>query len=382
MDIFSIPREGNSISIYIDSTANMLFGGIIASIVFDYVAPEVIGYTINCVGYWRLFDRRLVVEHYQNGLYVFTVTSKTIIEDIVANYTDPALGFTTNHVSISSPIIDVLFNYRYPSDCLRELAEVDGAEWFIDADKDIHYFIKEQAEAAPLAITDVTLASTIEKFQMNSDYSQIRNRVYVQGGYSVSDTKTVKFYGNGEQRYWSLPYRPGSISLKVDGVSKTPLGQENIDTDDGTYPYFYNKYEQTLFCAAAESTPGNVVLEVTMTFEYPLLVRMDDDASQLLIASAEGGDGIYEYVVKDTTLQTRLMVEHRGTRELKKYSYPRIEGSFSVVDYYGFKAGQAVTVNITSFRYNGEYFIRQVTIDDIGNNILRYNIEFEGDTDE
>jgi len=380
------PVEGNDVQIYLDDTIQNLFSGIISTITREYVAPETVSYVLSCIGYWRLFDRRLVKEHYKSDLLSpsFVPTIHTVVSHIIDNFTDPAIGFTMNNI-ISYPQheLDILFNYRKPSDCVRELAEMEGYEWYIDKDKDIHFFHASLGTPAPLEITDANLKTYFDSLRIYSDYTQIRNTVYFQGGDLESGNQTVKFVGNGESRYWTLPYKPKSISLTVDGDAKI-LGRENIDADDGSFAYFYNYYDQTLFCAAAETTPANgIVLNITMKFAYPLIIRVDDEASQSHLAAVEGGDGVYEYVIKDNTVDSVFFGTRKAMRELYKWAFPRIEGSVSIVNYYGFKAGQKIVLNITNpdssaYRYNDTYFITQVYIEDLGNNILRYSINFEG----
>jgi len=379
------PLEGNAVAIYVDDTTQTLFGGVIASISRVYIAPRVVGYRVACIGYWRLFNRRLVKRNYNSDVIGFATTSNAVISDIIDNFTDTTLGFTMTNVVYNSPQMDILFNYRKPTDCLREIAEPYDAEWYIDENKDVHYFVAGSAGVAPLNFTDATLLANFESFSINSDYTQIRNRVFVQGGYTESSSpETVTLKGTGSQKIWNLPYRPHDISITVGGVGKS-IGQENIDTDDGTYNFMYNYYEQTLFCGASEAAPGDgVSIAITYNFEYPIIVQADDTVSQSDIASAEGGDGIYEYVLKDNTLTWKLMCEARASRELKKWSKPRIDGTATIVDYYGFKAGQTIVLGInepdgSAYRYNGTYFIKQVLIEDIGNNILRYTINFEGE---
>lgn len=384
VDPDTAPVAGQAATIYLDDSSQVLFSGIIISIKQHYAAPNKWIYSLSCTGFVHYFNRRLVKEHYEDLDIPTTVTASYIINHIVTNYTDPAMGFTTNNVIYDAPIYDKWFNYVYPSDCLRELAEDLRCIWWIDKDRDVHFIHKlSGSETAPLAINDDNLETRIEGFRFSIDNSQIRNVIFVQGGYVKSDEETVNFVGNGEQRVWTLPYKPHDISLTVDGVSKT-LGQENIDEDDGSYEYFYNYYEQTLFCADAEDTPANgIVIAVTMKYEYPLLKKVRDKAAIDYIADIEGGSGIYEYLIKgvsETSIfyKSEILAEHAGKRELKNFAYPKIRGSFTILDYYGFKSGQELIINVTGCSYNGTYTINQVTTESIGNNILLYKVEFEG----
>ena len=116
----------------------------------------------------------------------------------------------------------------------------------------------------------------------------------------------------------------------------------------------------------------------TYKFEIPLLARVDELLSQALVATAEGGDGIYEYIYKDLNLTERDWVFRRAQMELKKNAFPKIRGSFVSMEF-GWVAGNSLVVNITDNTYNGTYIIQEVSIDSLGNNIYRYKVEFEGD---
>ncbi len=379
-DPTNVPVAGQDVLIYVDDTSQVIFGGVILSVTQRKIAPGSWQYALNCGGYIHYFNRRLVTEHYINADFVFDITVSNIIDDIITNYTDPAMGFTTNNVTYNSQIIDIWFNYRYPSDCLTEMADMFDCVWYIDEDKDIHFHTKYGGgeDPAPYTLNDAFLLSQADDFNIVSDITQVRNRIFVQGGYILSDSQTVNYIGDGASRIWNLPYKPHNISLTVGGAGKT-LGQENIDAA-GSKEYFYNYYEKTLFADTGEGTPGDgVAIVVTMKFEYPLLVRVEDADSQTYIGSIEGGDGIYEYIIKDMSgLGLKETAENWGLKELRKHAFPLIEGSFSVTDLWGFFAGQSIDVDIADVVYSFNYIINQVTINSLGNNILRYDVEFKG----
>ena len=68
--IGTIPESGQQVQIYVGSTAQMLFGGIVSTVTQTYMAPgEFNQYSISCTDYRKLFDRLLVTEHYQNCGY-------------------------------------------------------------------------------------------------------------------------------------------------------------------------------------------------------------------------------------------------------------------------------------------------------------------------
>jgi hypothetical protein len=365
------PAEGNDVRIYENTSDNVIFAGVIYAIRLMYPATGHPKYFVQCSDYTRLLDRRLVPEKYLSG-----TAMDTVIKDIITKYTS---GFTSNNVLASNPLIgDVIFNYRTPSDCIRELIDKHAplAQWYVDHNKDVHVFYQTD-QAAPYSINDDTLQYMFNRFSIGCDYSQVRNLVMVQGGKNLSTATNISWKADGTERTWTLPYYPHELTLTVDGVPKT-LGEEHTDPDDGTYEYFYNYFEKLIKCAAAETTPpADTVMIANMKYEVPILVRVGEPASVARIAAAEGGDGTYEYVVRDTSLNSLDMCRAAAMRELKNNAWPKVSGSV-ITHQSGFNIGQALTVNMTGCAYNGTYTIQTLRIESAGNNILRYTLEFEG----
>ena len=215
----TVPLEGYDVQIYIDSSVQTLFAGLIHRIQQSLMAPEVWRYEIVCTDYMRLFERRLVAETYVDG----TIAS-AIINDIISKYTT---GFTNTGVTWTTPIIGaVRYDYRTPSDCIRELVETYGnAVWYIDNNKVVWAYLKKSV-SAPMEINDTALGNTFNQFSIASDYSQIRNRVYVRGGSEYSSSISYSILTQGQERVWPIGYTPHAITnFKLDGVSKT-LGEE------------------------------------------------------------------------------------------------------------------------------------------------------------
>jgi len=235
------PVAGQIVQVYRDTTANMLFAGPIVSMLSKQLAPSSMEYSLICSDYQYLLDKKLVVAAYTNQ------TCKAIIEDIITNFTDAAIGFTTVNVDTGPTIAKIAFNYIAPSDCIRQLAEMVMYEWYVDTNKDLHFFAEETA-FAPLEITDAALLSTISHFNLRPDYAQIRNKVTVRGSYTLSDPYTENQVADGEQRAFKLGYRPHALSIEEAGVPQVK-GVENINEDDGTYDYMMNFMEAGVRCS-------------------------------------------------------------------------------------------------------------------------------------
>lgn len=352
------PTCGQVVQIYRDTTSNMIFAGRISAIIKDGFVPGEYQYHVDCIDYQKQLDRRLVAEAYENK------TCLEIITDIVDNYTS---GFTYNNVATGRTITKIVFNYIPAGKCIQELADLINFDWYVDSDKDIHFYDKE-TRIAPYQITDANLSTIIQNFQLTPNYSQVRNKIIVRGGYELSEFWSESRLGDGTTTAWTLAYYPHSISMTVDGDAVT-LGIENVDEED-EYDYMYNYQEKFVRCSAGTSAPAaDIVIVFTYKYEIPVVAHAANYASQAVIAAVEGGDGIIEHIVKDETLASREEAHDRAEMEISRWGAPMVSGSFATKNCHGWKPGQTITVDITDETLNGNYQITAVSIRQKGGNV-------------
>lgn len=130
-----------------------LFGGYTLNKTLSSIRETgVVMAAIQCVDYVRLLDGNLVNKSYTS------MTDKEIIEDIVATYAT-GKGITTNNVIEGVTIDQINFNYVQPSQALRRISDLTGRNWYLDYDKDLHYF-PLATNTAPFDLTDTPVAVT------------------------------------------------------------------------------------------------------------------------------------------------------------------------------------------------------------------------------
>jgi len=364
------PEVGQEVIITLDATGEVLFGGIIVSVQESIFALDTPQYQVTASDYQRLLDRKLVAKSYEDK------TCKEIIEDLVASFTDPAVGFTTGNVETGRVINKINFNYVPVSSCIKDLASLVKYEWYVDENKDIHFFQREK-NFAPVQIDDTALESVIERFSITPDYSQVRNRITVRGGFELSDYYTETITADGSQRTFVLAYPPHDLSMKQGGVSKS-IGVEFLNEDDGTYDYIMNYNEKVVKCSEypgkTATPPEGTAMEFTYKYQKPVIVFVNDYESQAAIAAVEGGDGVYEHIVKDETLASSSEAHDRALIELNSYADPVVSGSFQT-RVHGFRAGQTIVINRAGQDFNGSYQIQSVEITCRGG-IVEYAVSF------
>lgn len=96
-------------------------------------------------------------------------------------------------------------------------------------------------------------------------------------------------------------------------------------------------------------------LRVSGKPHLPVLVKLKNQAAIDAMVSAEGGAGVYEYLIVDKNLDTREGARERARAELAQYKETLSEGEFETTKA-GLAAGQRIFVNSTS-RGIAEYFV-------------------------
>ena len=349
-----IPSTDQEIVITLND-GTILFGGYIIGINIVKRESGKVQANITCIDYSRLLDRNLVNTSYTD------MTDAQIINDIINTYC-PSFGITTTNVISGVTIDQINFNYIQPSQALRRICDLTGRNWYIDYNKDIHYF--------PLATTatpfNISSSNTSYiNLVINKDASQIKNRVYVRGGTYLSDPTTYSTQGDGTIRKFVLPDKPHDTSITVNGVSKT-IGIKNIDTSGFDYYLNYQeKYiEQDSGATILSSTD---TLALTYTYDIPVLVAVENTVS---IAA----NGQKEFAIFDKTITTQQAARDRASAELTDYANNIIEGSFTTYTA-GFRSGQFININLSDYGVNENYIVTQVTARALGAGFYEYEVQ-------
>ena len=353
-----IPANDEEIVINMND-GTKLFGGYVVDVSLSSIKQTgVVFASISCVDYSRLLDRNLVHKTYED------MTDAAIIADIVATYCGGS-GITTTHVLTGVTIDQISFNYIQPSQCLRQLADLTGRNWYIDYDKDIHFFPLTTNEA-PFDID----SSSNEYINLNigKDASQIKNRVYVRGGTKLSDFTTYSELGDGEKIKFNLPDKPHDVTVEVDrgaGYVEESVGIKNVDLSG--FKWYLNFQEKYLEQDSAEVVLGATdKLKITYKYDIPILVAVENTASIL-------ANGVREFAIFDTSITTTQAARERASAELTDYANNIIEGSFETHTN-GFISGQYININLSDYGINDDYIVQRVIAKSQGGGKYVYKI--------
>lgn len=366
------PQIGQEVLVFYremaSSTPELRFAGYISEAPQSQFAPNKYVYEIMCMDYTQELNKHLVVETYESK------TAGYIIKDILSTYAKTLGGFYVQ----DGPIIGFkAFNYKYPMECLEELAELTGYDWYVDYERNIHFFADNTTEAS-LELNEIASTGEFKDLTVSIMKEELQNTVTVRGGFEFSVLFTQENIADGIQDSFALrytPYSPISVFVDIGGgyVTKT-LGIDNIDT--AGVDFVYNAAEKVIKNLDHAVLTAGHKLKVTYKYKKPILALVDNDASIELMKELEGGDGIYEGpLVVDETIETKVQAQDRGKAILSQFSNPLIEGTF-ITTQFGYRSGQLLTVNLPSRGINSQYLIRQVSATSLGMGNFEYEITF------
>lgn len=352
-----IPSKGDEIIIKFDTVAE--FGGRIVDIgksdsLYRFVKIECQDWSVD-------LDRIKIAKVYD------AATAKEIIEDIIATVNaELGTSFTTVNVQDTQVLGKVVFNYQEGSKCIEELANALNMHWYIDPDKDIHFFLKG-VETAPFSIDDSSVDVIQQTLDIDDSFSELRNVVILRGGDFVGAERSETYISDGSQTTINLAYKYSS--LPVVEVAGTPIdiGLENIDNallEDDTYVALWDYNQKYLRFKVAPTLDDSV--EITGTPLFPLIVISEDAASVTEF-------GKKEHIIVDVSITSLDVAIERCNSDLVAYKNGVQSGSFKTyVD--GLKSGQTIYINSTKLDVDDTFLIRSVRMREHGNGDAIYDI--------
>ena len=357
------PLQGQEVIVtHWENTVNVrLFAGRVKSVTPSKLNNSAFLFLVECVDYTADLDKKLVKESYENKSTYY------IINDIITNYTS---GFTVTGVENPGQIIEkIQFNYLSASECIQQLADYTGYDWYVDYYKDLKFFsLATPLTNAPIELLDNGLE--FDELEISFDNTQIKNRVYVRGSVYYSSPYSQTYNPDAGQDWIPIAYKPTNFSITVDGVPKT-VGIENIDAY-GTKDFLLNYNEKLVRTSIIFA--GTEVIVMTYEYEIPVIVKRDNGASQTAIATIEGGDGIYEFIIYDKTITSLAQARQRADGELALYANTLVEGSFITLKD-GFRSGQRLHIQLTDRNINEYYLIKEVSMTVQGGTFF-YSVKF------
>lgn len=167
----------------------------------------------------------------------------------------------------------------------------------------------------------------------------------------------------------TTPYSTDGWTYYVDN---TPVNVDDFNYGSSVTPstaaiiadYNATTYNQdpdvTPYCAPATEPPPDEV--TTIETKVPIFATCNDIPAQAAMAVREGGDGVHEYFIRDTSLDTYAKCVRRGNAELALFKDPIVTVNYSTRDPKT-RSGKNITINLTNPPVSGTFKIQEVRTD-------------------
>lgn len=343
-----IPALGDTI--YLKYQGALLFGGTCTGREIVIEGGILQRYKITCGDWGYKFDSKVVHKTYQN------MDPSDIVKDIVANCA-PA-GFTTNNVQTGNfNIASMKFNYEAPTKSIEALAKTIGWDWFIDSDKDVHFFFattgsgSTEINPAPFNIEDNTGNIITGSLDVNEDISNLKNSIYVIGGTmfranGASDTPDVYTTVAAQVTYYlTFPYDTTTLgtTLKVtlDGATQS-IGIDGQDAP-GTVDCLYGAG------AGGGAQGGAPYIKFTSDPGAGHTLKIFGNASLPIVAHLTSPSSITTYgeqqdTIVDKQIKSVQEAQARADAELIQFDQPVFDVKFATLQP-GLFIGQTIKLN-------------------------------------
>lgn len=354
---------GAVIDLYEDATHK--FGGTVTDIETVVEGGILVANIFKCTDWSFRLNSLLVTQIYEN------MDPKDIVEDIIANFTDGT--FTTNNVELGGfDVSSIFFNYEQVTISLEKLAKQIGWEWYVDADKDVHFFPPDTVVTAPYTIDDTSGKLEWATLNIDQNLVNMKNSIFVIGGtyIKVLDASTTPdvYLTDGIKSVFTIayPYTADTIVVTLAGVSQT-IGTDQI-TDPGSVQVLYNEGERFVRFTSVPTTGQTV--KVYGSAQIPILAHVDNQAA--IDTYGEIQDAIIDQQIKSIE-----EAQARGNAQITQFGSPVYSIKFSTLQT-GFQVGQTVSVDSTILGTDVLVIIKRITAKMYSPTQLRYDIECVG----
>ncbi len=356
------PIIGSEINIYND--IELLFGGYIIEVEKSGTGLSK-RLKVKCKDYTHILDRKLVSKTYTGQ------TGNVIIQDLITTF-GSGENITLNGVVANVVVQKISFNYITISQCLSKLATMLGTyDWNIGPDKDIKFF-DYTTQSAPFQIDDQGGNFNYNSLNIKTNNTQLRNSIIIRGGITEGSTFTDIKTADGVQKLFFVGVDLTNFQAWIANSSSSSNfvalnvgidGKDNEVNFDAMYSKDrgYLKFKDT-------NIPGNNhLIKFSGTPNYPLLTTKSD-----LVSIQKYG--LYEYMIVDKSIKSRLAGSQRATAELLKYSRPQYQITFSTTKD-GLRTGQSILINSTFYNINDSFKICGITRSMRTPTTFIYNVE-------
>lgn len=293
--------------------------------------------------------------------------------DIVAAIVPAGYNATTFVQRAGYDISSIKFNYEQVTKCLQALATQIGWQWYIDANKYVHFFLAEN-NAAPVVIDDTSGWGEYNTLDVDVNLVNMKNSVFVVGGTYESiltiSTTPDNYLGNGTQQGFGLVYSyiASTIAVLLNSVGQS-VGILNQETNPAAFDVLYDPAGKTI--TFNTPPPNGQLIQVFGTAEIPIVGHAQDSALISLY-------GEYQDAIFDANILSIQEAQERAQADILQFGNPVYDVKFSTL-VPGILIGQNITLNSSLYGVsNYPLVVKRVYAVGYGPNNLEYQCEAIG----
>lgn len=341
------PQGAQVVSLTVNNVKE--FEGVISSV---SVTPrvgnlETLDYSCSATDYTKFLDRKLIAKIKIAGNYAGAIARSLIQEH--------APEFSTHNIQDGFPVPEQSFDYEPLSSIVDKLAQSVGYSWYVDFDKNVHFF-SAISKPAPVSVIDLDSDLTIGNINYSEDVTRIKNRLYIKDASVRSGSKRNDTYvADGRQTFFPLfapPYDHTDIAVTVDGVAvetrPDPLTSSEGELAGGAGFAFSCIINQGIRFGTDNIPPSGsfVDIEYNPTQQGEFVDVLEDVDSIRMMSAREGSSGVYEHVVSlpDFRVTDMSPLVAVGMLILDRLAWPIVSGTLETLQVQGWHSGQSFTL--------------------------------------
>jgi len=346
--------------------------------------PLDLRYKLNCIDYTNDLDSHLIIRDYP------AQDAADIVRSMIG---DVGLGFVTAGVVAGAVDVGgVEADYDRPSDLISRIAESIEHQWYVDYERNVHFYYIT-AEPAPVAVIDMDSdLDTYYDLEREEMWDQVKNRIWLKGAKTQSTHQdNITFTADGDQKFIPLNYEPWdteTLELTVGGVPYNVL----LDTVEGQAGDGQGEANTGYLCVdnwgvrfpENHVPPAETPITVDYKYANELVLMVEDTDSIEQMAAREHiegapSDGVHElkYQIPALRVASEQTVWEYGQLLLARYAQIVWAYRFGS-ERQGWRAGQTVRVVSTRRDIDHQLYVTSVqkTIrTSVNEALLEYQVE-------
>jgi len=362
-----MPSYGDEIFVNYTIAGNtqLIFGGTVVTVEPIVSGGVLLYYQFTAMDWGYILDSKVVKKNYAG------MDPHDIVVDIISNFTPAGAGFTTNHVQVGNFKVSTMqFNYQPVSKCLQAIAQQIGWDWYVDANKDVHFYFAEGNVAssseiipAPIVIDDTSGQIEWPTLDVQIDITNMKNAVYVVGGTYAKDFvlspnamatppqyAPVDVYTSVAGTFvypLAYPYSQDTLTITLAGTGQS-IGTDQ-QTDPATVEVLYNDTGRFIRFTTDPGSGHQIIVQGEA--KIPILAYVTNPASIAMMAGLLGTDGIIEDSIVDSKILSVQEAQERAQADIDMFGHPVYTVKFGTISSLANQLfiGQQITLKSAKF---------------------------------